>query len=84
MPTDCPPGWKKNPSAWPERIPVVLLSLVGFAVAAFLAAFQSCPATVTGLVSAIVVGAAAPFAGPPVTGYGGGWRAAVRPPVRST
>ena len=35
-----PPGWVKNPSAWPERLPIVGLALVGFAIASYLTAFQ--------------------------------------------
>ena len=35
-----PPGWVKNPSAWPERLPIVGLALVGFGIAAYLTAFQ--------------------------------------------
>jgi Vitamin K epoxide reductase family len=35
-----PPGWVKNPSAWPERLPIVGLALVGFVIAGYLTAFQ--------------------------------------------
>jgi uncharacterized membrane protein len=35
-----PPGWAKNPSAWPERLPIVALALVGFAIATYLTLFQ--------------------------------------------
>ncbi len=35
-----PPGWSTNPSRWGERIPILALALVGFAVASYLAAFQ--------------------------------------------
>ena len=35
-----PPGWSSNPSTWRERLPIVGLALVGFAIAAYLAAFQ--------------------------------------------
>lgn len=35
-----PPGWDTNPSAWGERIPIVLLALVGLAIASYLGAFQ--------------------------------------------
>lgn len=38
--SDIPPGWVKNPSAWPERLPIVGLALVGFGIAAYLTAFQ--------------------------------------------
>ena len=42
-----PPGWESNPSAWRERVPLVGLALVGFAIATYLAAFQ------VGLVSTV-------------------------------
>jgi uncharacterized membrane protein len=35
-----PPGWTTNPSAWRQRVPIVLLAVLGFAIAASLAAFQ--------------------------------------------
>jgi uncharacterized membrane protein len=35
-----PPGWSYNPSSWSERLPIVGLALVGFAIASYLAAFQ--------------------------------------------
>ncbi len=35
-----PPGWKKNPTAWPRRILLAALALLGFGVSAYLAAFQ--------------------------------------------
>jgi uncharacterized membrane protein len=35
-----PPGWRHNPSAFSQRVPVVALAVVGFAIAAYLAAFQ--------------------------------------------
>jgi hypothetical protein len=35
-----PPGWTTNPSAWRQRLPIVLLAILGFAIAAYLAAFQ--------------------------------------------
>jgi hypothetical protein len=35
-----PPGWSYNPSAWAERLAIVGLALVGFAIAAYLAAYQ--------------------------------------------
>jgi len=37
---EIPPGWSYNPSAWPERIPVVFLGWLGFYVARYLAGFQ--------------------------------------------
>lgn len=35
-----PPGWEYNPSAWSERVPIVVLALVGFAIAMYLALYQ--------------------------------------------
>lgn len=35
-----PPGWVKNPSAWPERLPIVGLALVGLGIATYLSLFQ--------------------------------------------
>ena len=35
-----PPGWRANPSSWPQRLPIVGLALVGFAIATYLALYQ--------------------------------------------
>jgi uncharacterized membrane protein len=35
-----PPGWEYNPSSWPQRIPIVLLAIVGGAAATYLALYQ--------------------------------------------
>jgi uncharacterized membrane protein len=35
-----PPGWEINPSTWGQRLPIVGLSLAGFAIATYLALFQ--------------------------------------------
>lgn len=35
-----PPGWSYNPSAWPQRAPVIALAFVSFLVARYMAAFQ--------------------------------------------
>lgn len=35
-----PPGWRKNPSKWSERLPIVVLALVGFGVALYLTLYQ--------------------------------------------
>ena len=35
-----PPGWSGNPSSWSQRIPIVVLALVGVAISGYLAAFQ--------------------------------------------
>jgi hypothetical protein len=37
---DTPPAWVYNPSGWPQRIPIVILALIGFFVAGWLALFQ--------------------------------------------
>jgi hypothetical protein len=35
-----PPGWSYNPSAWPQRAPVIALAFVSFLVARYMAGFQ--------------------------------------------
>lgn len=35
-----PPGWSYNPSAWPQRAPVIVLAFVSFLVSRHMAAFQ--------------------------------------------
>ncbi|RVT90503.1 NAD-dependent epimerase/dehydratase family protein [Sphingomonas crocodyli] len=35
-----PPGWSYNPSAWTQRLPIILLALVGLLVARYLTAYQ--------------------------------------------
>lgn len=35
-----PPGWDYNPSAWSQRVPVIVLALVGTGVAGYLALYQ--------------------------------------------
>src|SRR3546814_2379499 len=37
---ESPPGWDYNPSAWPQRLPIMVLSLVGFVIASYLTAYQ--------------------------------------------
>jgi uncharacterized membrane protein len=37
---EVPTGWSYNPSAWPERAPVIALAALSFTVAAYLAAFK--------------------------------------------
>jgi uncharacterized membrane protein len=37
---DIPPGWSYDPSSWRERIPIVALALLGFAIASYLALYQ--------------------------------------------
>ena len=35
-----PAGWRANPSAWAERLPMAGVALVGFAIATYLTLFQ--------------------------------------------
>jgi uncharacterized membrane protein len=35
-----PPGWDANPSSWGQRAPIIVLALIGFAVASYLALYQ--------------------------------------------
>jgi nucleoside-diphosphate-sugar epimerase len=35
-----PPGWSYNPSDWTQRLPIILLALVGLQVSRYLAAYQ--------------------------------------------
>lgn len=35
-----PPGWSYNPSAWPQRAPVISLAFVSFLAARYMAAYQ--------------------------------------------
>ncbi len=35
-----PPGWDYNPASWRERIPIVLLAVVGFFIASYLSLYQ--------------------------------------------
>lgn len=35
-----PPGWSYNPSSWTQRLPIILLALVGLQIARYLAAYQ--------------------------------------------
>src|SRR5690606_9945205 len=37
---DCPPGWNYNPSSWTQRLPIVLVALIGLQVSRYLAAYQ--------------------------------------------
>ena len=37
---EVPPGWSYNPSAWPQRAPVIALAFLSFLVARYMAAFQ--------------------------------------------
>ena len=35
-----PPGWDYNPATWSQRIPIVILALIGFAIATYLSVYQ--------------------------------------------
>jgi hypothetical protein len=37
---DIPPGWNYNPSSWLQRAPMIALSLIGFLISRYLAAYQ--------------------------------------------
>ena len=35
-----PPGWSYNPATWGQRLPIVVLALIGTGIASYLAAYQ--------------------------------------------
>lgn len=35
-----PPGWSYNPAAWDQRVPIIILALVGFGIATYLSLYQ--------------------------------------------
>lgn len=37
---DVPPGWSYNPSAWPQRAPIIALAFLGFFLSRYMAAYQ--------------------------------------------
>ncbi len=37
---EIPPGWSYNPSAWTQRLPIILLAIVGLEISRWLAAYQ--------------------------------------------
>jgi nucleoside-diphosphate-sugar epimerase/uncharacterized membrane protein len=39
-PSVIPPGWSYSPSSWAQRMPIILMGLVGFLIARWLAAYQ--------------------------------------------
>ena len=39
-PDRTPEGWVYNPSAWPQRVPIAILALIGFGIATGLTLFQ--------------------------------------------
>lgn len=38
--TGIPPGWSYNPATWGQRMPIIILAIVGFGIAVYLALFQ--------------------------------------------
>ncbi|HUH06229.1 MAG TPA: vitamin K epoxide reductase family protein [Egibacteraceae bacterium] len=37
---DVPPGWRVNPAAWPQRLPIIGLAVIGAGIATYLALYQ--------------------------------------------
>ena len=37
---DVPPGWDYNPASWTQRLPIIALALLGFAIAMYLSLYQ--------------------------------------------
>jgi hypothetical protein len=37
---DSPPGWNYDPASWPQRIPIVILAVIGYGIAQYLALYQ--------------------------------------------
>ena len=35
-----PPGWSYNPSAWPERVPLLIIAAAGLLIALYLGLYQ--------------------------------------------
>ena len=35
-----PPGWNNNPSSWFQRMPIIVLAMIGFFISRYLAAYQ--------------------------------------------
>lgn len=35
-----PPGWYYNPSSWPQRMPLIIIALIGFLIALYLGLYQ--------------------------------------------
>jgi len=35
-----PPGWNYNPASWNQRIPIIVLAFIGFAIATYLSLYQ--------------------------------------------
>ena len=37
---DIPPGWEYNPSTWGQRLPIIILAIIGFLIALYLGFYQ--------------------------------------------
>jgi hypothetical protein len=37
---NAPPGWDYNPSSWSQRLPIIVVGLIGFGIAQYLALYQ--------------------------------------------
>lgn len=37
---DIPPGWDYNPASWGQRMPIIILAVIGFLIATYLALYQ--------------------------------------------
>jgi uncharacterized membrane protein len=37
---EIPPGWDYNPASWSQRIPIIVLAIIGFFVATYLSLYQ--------------------------------------------
>lgn len=37
---DIPPGWSYNPASWGQRLPIIVMALAGFVIAAYLTLYQ--------------------------------------------
>lgn len=37
---DIPPGWTYNPASWSQRVPIIVLAFIGFAIALYLSLYQ--------------------------------------------
>jgi uncharacterized membrane protein len=38
--SDIPPAWKYNPSTWSQRLPLVVIAVIGFVIALYLGLYQ--------------------------------------------
>lgn len=38
--SEIPPGWDYNPATWPQRIPIIILAIIGFGIATYLSLYQ--------------------------------------------